>query len=399
MDKYIVALLNNNLRVIIPDFGAFIIKQKEPKIVVFNEYLKHDDGLLIDFMMKTEAVDKGIAMQQLSDFLADAAKAFEAKKIFIIAGLGTLRKDFNGRILFSAEEETGKPDLTNIVEGETIIQLEEEHAPAKLTTKTASKAGLKSTHKATGRKAKEPASKASKSKIAAAVKKTEKTEKKAEPLPGKTIQEKTEPIGKPAPAMSGPTEVDTATKVQPISSGIIAHETISDIAGEPAETANNSSRYSSRQIIRWLLIILLANTIIIAFFVFRNNIRNMLKPKKQTFLVTDSLFNQLSDSVRVAAADTTFVFREIADAVVTDKDSVPDGDLRYYIVAGCFRDEINADELVKSLKELGFKAEKFGQIGNLFAVSFVSFDDKELAVKELKRIREEIHPEAWMTRF
>jgi hypothetical protein len=48
---------------------------------------------------------------------------------------------------------------------------------------------------------------------------------------------------------------------------------------------------------------------------------------------------------------------------------------------------------------LGFKAEKFGQIGNLFAVSFVSFDDKELAVKELKRIREEIHPEAWMTRF
>jgi len=86
MDKYIVALLNNNLRVIIPDFGAFIIKQNKPKIVVFNESLKHDDGLLIDFMMKTEGVEKEIAMQQLSDFLANAAKVIEARDILTIEG-------------------------------------------------------------------------------------------------------------------------------------------------------------------------------------------------------------------------------------------------------------------------------------------------------------------------
>jgi hypothetical protein len=75
------------------------------------------------------------------------------------------------------------------------------------------------------------------------------------------------------------------------------------------------------------------------------------------------------------------------------------GDYRYYIVAGCFRDEINADELVGSLKDMGYKAEKFGKIGDLYAVSFASFDDKELAVKELARIRKEFHPDAWMTRF
>jgi hypothetical protein len=47
----------------------------------------------------------------------------------------------------------------------------------------------------------------------------------------------------------------------------------------------------------------------------------------------------------------------------------------------------------------GFNAEKFGKIGNLYAVSFASFNNKEPAVKELKRIREEIQPEAWMTGF
>ncbi len=59
---------------------------------------------------------------------------------------------------------------------------------------------------------------------------------------------------------------------------------------------------------------------------------------------------------------------------------------RYYIVAGCFRDEVNADSLVASLKLLGYKAEKFGKIGNLYAVCFASFDDKEKAVPELKKI-------------
>jgi hypothetical protein len=87
------------------------------------------------------------------------------------------------------------------------------------------------------------------------------------------------------------------------------------------------------------------------------------------------------------------------DNLINQEGLVVDGNIRYYIVAGCFRDEINADELVESLQNVGYKAEKFGKIGDLYAVSFASFDDKDLAVKELERIREEFHPDAWMTRF
>ncbi|NJM14971.1 MAG: hypothetical protein HC896_05945 [Bacteroidales bacterium] len=52
MDAYIVELLNSNKRVIIPDFGAFIVKQGTPVTYVFNEFLKYNDGLLIDHVAK-----------------------------------------------------------------------------------------------------------------------------------------------------------------------------------------------------------------------------------------------------------------------------------------------------------------------------------------------------------
>jgi hypothetical protein len=160
-----------------------------------------------------------------------------------------------------------------------------------------------------------------------------------------------------------------------------------------------SSRWPSRKIVRWMLIILLANSTVILFLIYQDQFRNLFKPKPQSYFITDSLFDRLSDSVKVAAVDTSLVFKEVYDTAGATVNNHEEGNLRYYIVAGCFRDEVNADDLVKSLKDSGFNAEKFGTIGNLYAVSFVSFEDKELAVKELKRIREEIHPEAWMTRF
>ncbi len=304
MDKYITALLDNNLRVIIPDLGAFILKQKDPKVVVFNESLKHDDGLLINYMMKCENIDQGIAQQQLSDFLTGVGKALESKKVFAIEGLGSLRKDFNGRIIFAAHDGNGKPDLADLITEESVIQLDDE----------------------------------------------------------------------PEVKKEVPVEVHAGSTVP-----------------------GNSGNYSSKQVVRWLAIIFLVNTAVIAFFIFRGKALPDVKPEAQSFFVSDSLFNQLSDSVRMAVADTSQVFAEVSGAAAAD--SMNDEDLRYYIVAGCFRDEINADELVKSLTDVGYKAEKFGRIGNLFAVSFASFDKKELAVIELQRIREEIHPDAWMTRF
>ena len=359
MDKNIVALLNNNFRVIIPDFGAFIIKQKEPKIVVFNEFLKYDDGLLIEFMVKTEGMEKEMARQQLSDFAGYAARELEIGNIVAIEGLGMLQKESNGKIVFTAEHEIRKPISSKSAEEESVIQLDEEKPLPKPKPKT---------------------------------KRTPKTASKVTPeVPEPKAEETKQEVPEPTVVSITPEVKDTSEGKAPV-------ETTTSLLVPSAEAVKPTGNWS-KQVVKWFLILLLANIVIIAYFVFQDNIRTLFKPKNEPFLVTDSLFDQLADSVRVAATDTALIFRKASTDSTVEENTPLQGNIRFYIVAGCFRDEINADELVKSLKNNGFDAEKFGKIGNLYAVSFVSFDDKELAVKELKRIREEIYPEAWMTRF
>jgi nucleoid DNA-binding protein len=364
MDKYLVALLNNNLRVIIPDFGAFIIRQQEPKIVVFNEFLKYDDGLLLQYLIKTEAIEMDVARRLLSEYTGHATRALETGEAFTIAGLGELQKDRSGKIVFTAESVTSTRDKVQSSQEDTVIQLVDENSEPKPKPRPKPKLKEKTVPKAVSKNTQElPVSKV-----------TETPPKVPEPI-----------------TMTIEPEVNITPKIQtPV-------ETLSTAIHSVVKDKQTGDRRI--QIRKWVLILLLANIVILAFFIFRNNIRNVFKKNIEPIGIMDSVIKQLGDSVRAAAADTSLIFREASnDSSVIKNDSLK-VNLRYYIVAGCFRDEINADELVRSLKKMGFNAEKFGKIGNLYAVSFVSFDDKELAVNELERIRKEIHPEAWMTRF
>jgi len=69
---------------------------------------------------------------------------------------------------------------------------------------------------------------------------------------------------------------------------------------------------------------------------------------------------------------------------------------KYYIVAGIFREEVNANALVKQLSEKGYDSELFGKIGNLYAVCYSSFDNINDAEKELERIKISTNKEAWI---
>jgi len=303
MDSKIVSLLNSNLRVIIPNFGAFIIRQQDPRIVVFNEILQNNDGLLLDYFMKTEGVEPDVAEQLLSEYTNNALRQIESGKIVIIEGLGSLRKDKAGKIEFIQENEILMADVLEI---ETPIS---------------------------------------------AV---------SEPM---YIPEKEKPV----------TQILQSNAQVPL---------------------------RIPKVLKWIIIILFANLLVILFFVVKDNSRNKLQKPENRTIREQSLSDQLADSMRAAAADTSLFYDEATSVPEPDGITISaGGELRYYIVAGCFRDEVNADELVTSLKNSGYHAEKFGKIGELYAVSFASFDDKELAVKELAKIREEFHPDAWMTRF
>ena len=153
----------------------------------------------------------------------------------------------------------------------------------------------------------------------------------------------------------------------------------------------------TNQVLIWILLILFANAAILAWFVYKEDIRGIFKKNRAPAEFSDSVIQRLSDSVKVAASDTTLVFGETADQTEVLPAAQPIETARYYIIAGSFVDEANADALVASLKIRGFKAEKFVRTGNRYYVSFASFNNKESAYKELKRIREEVEPKAWLS--
>src|SRR4030042_837214 len=105
MENHIQYLLNTNLRIIIPDFGAFIIRQKEPLVIVFNELLRYNDGLLIDYIARHENIDKDMAKHQVTEYTENLVKALDSSKEVKLEGIGTLHKTGEDKIEFV---QTGK---------------------------------------------------------------------------------------------------------------------------------------------------------------------------------------------------------------------------------------------------------------------------------------------------
>jgi nucleoid DNA-binding protein len=351
MEKSIINLLNNNLRVIIPDFGAFIVRQKQPKIIVFNEFLKYDDGLLIDVITKNEGIEIDVARQRITDFVAEANKILESGKPFVVKGLGVLQMDSTNKIVFTSDKDISLSGGKTMESTQAVINLDEKKpAPHK---------------EIKPKQVKKPAPEIN----------TETKEQEVQ----KSIQEE-------------PVVIEESTNEQQIQKPKVIN--VSPAASE-SQLTTKPVKNKTNEILFWVILFLLANAIILAWFVFNNNRMATRNPRT----AADSTLQNLTDSAGITAIDTSVLLHEAARFEPVKEDVAIHENIKYYIVAGCFKEEVNADELVKELKSKGFRAEKFGQIGNLYAVSYASFDDKEPAMNELSRIRLEVSPDAWMTRF
>ena len=108
MEKYIIELLDNNVRVVLPDLGAFIVKQRKPLKIIFNEFLKYNDGLLIEYVAKSENISKEEATKKVTEYVDGVKGKLDKNEKINITGLGTLKKDPSGNISFNLEGEPEK---------------------------------------------------------------------------------------------------------------------------------------------------------------------------------------------------------------------------------------------------------------------------------------------------
>ncbi|MBI5218448.1 MAG: SPOR domain-containing protein [Bacteroidia bacterium] len=119
INQYIRELLSDNNRIIIPDFGAFIARVSsnlkdagslENKTIVFNDILKFNDGLLLNYIIKVENVDITVALQKVTEYTENIKAEFNKGNTYFIEGIGRLQKDMRGNVILVQAPENPAED-------------------------------------------------------------------------------------------------------------------------------------------------------------------------------------------------------------------------------------------------------------------------------------------------
>ncbi|MCU4162401.1 HU family DNA-binding protein [Carboxylicivirga caseinilyticus] len=112
MEKHILSLIKENNRVIIPNFGAFIVAKENGFTILFNNFLSFNDGLLIDYVASNEGITSEQASEKVDKYVEEVKQKLDSSGEYIINGLGTFTKDATGILRFTqAEEVNGEEDL------------------------------------------------------------------------------------------------------------------------------------------------------------------------------------------------------------------------------------------------------------------------------------------------
>jgi nucleoid DNA-binding protein len=376
MIQYLLQILENNNRVIIPEFGAFIIKHREPLTIVFNEFLQYNDGQLIDAIAKQEKTDRESAKEKLDEFVKSINDTLNKGKEFSLGQLGILTKNTAGRISL---EESGTTDQPKVKKETKEVHLETEKEIKKDEPASIVKEGKPHTEK-------EPVKTESKKDPGTSYAKPEKSNLRS-PL----YQSK----------QSGHEEASHART----SKNHIVKEPERNYQKEIPET--KSRRIN---VIAWIVVILIVNGIIVAYFLTSERLdKYFLKEETKSETATAEkpvvkkpVVEKVATPAKTQVKTQQQVMAEIEDSVKKAvKEQMPAKTVdisgkRYYIVAGVFSNEQNAKKMVRQLKQKGYNAENFGKIGSMFAVSYEVLPSKDAADKYLAKIKKDFDPKAWI---
>jgi nucleoid DNA-binding protein len=405
MEKHIQYLLNTNLRIIIPDFGAFIIRQKEPLVIVFNELLRYNDGLLIDYLARHENIEKDMAKHQVTEYAENLVKTLESGKEVKLEGIGTLRRTGEDKIEFvQAGKDVPKRSSKKVPEKKTNASPADKTVTFELIPENTGTAA-KTANEIKARKGRKEIEKPRKAEILPkasrdAEKKPQASDKKSQEdkiVPAKPAEEKTAKTIKEVPVVKAETQVPK----QPVARQAV---TVPSAKQAPEKT-------KKRQQILWILLVVVAIVLINVWVIFHTQIRTMFGGK----LVADTLGLVVEPDTmaeQAVMADSFYAPQELPDDNLSTKGEIVSqespveveklpvaGEKKYYIVAGCFGDEANADAMVQTLIQKGFPAQKYGKRGNLHCVSYSSFKNRDKAITELEKIRKEEDPDAWLNEY
>ena len=378
---YIQELLATNNRVIIPNYGAFLVRatskskdantlEEKLKDIYFSPFLKFNDELLEKYIIQKEGVTKEQAAEKIKEFIENIKKELEAEKPFIIKDFGQFTADKQGKVSFETFTKENEVKQTE-------VKKETAKPAAKKTTtkKTTAKETKPETKKVTPVKEAEPKKEDKKEKAPVV------EEKKKEPkLEEFKAEEKVKPKEVAKPVTEQKPIYSYKKEKKPVNKGLIWSIAI----GLPVAV-----------IFVWAL--LNFSTVKKVFTKDKAKTEKVAKKKSATSkktVVKKKTAQVKKDSEKIETAKKESVSKPAEKKVVEKKPVSPQK--KYYIIAGSFKNEKYATSYLNKLKAEGYNAEKLAERNGMYAVSYSSFADKRKALAEYRFLTQEKKLQAWI---
>jgi nucleoid DNA-binding protein len=374
--SYIQELLSNNNRVIIPNYGAFLVRatskgkdsnKLEDKLsdIYFSPFLKFNDELLERYIVKKEGITKDLAGEKIKLFIEEVKNKLNSDSVYDIKNFGQFTMDKQGKVLFNPVSV----EKTNI---------EKESETPKEETK-------KETKKSMAKTPKEPAKKA-----------PAKTKTPKEPEKELVIDVKPDSI---------PVKEEIKPEIKEEVKPIVKTEVKQPIAPPKPEIKFTSKKKESsiNKGLVWSIAIglPLAAIFIWALLNFDTVNKILKKDAKQAQKIEKTAKTEpekvVAEEVKAEPTAEDIIEQKVkTEQAKTATTQAASNVKKYYIIAGSFKKETYADSYLKSLQEKGFPAERLAERNGMYAVSYYSFTDKAQALAEYRVITQEKGLTAWI---
>lgn len=365
MEQYLLELIKTNNRVIVPNFGAFIVSRDAGTTVLFNNFLSFNDGLLINHVSKKEDIDTHEATRKVSDLVDNIKQELDKNGEYTIEKLGSFTKDQNGILRFTQDPHLAallpdeKPKEKKPEEDMALLDIDNEEPPEKTKKSTDDK-------KRNAEPKKSPASEGKK--------KTQPVQKEKE------VRGKKEKV-----AVSAQKKEFEPQKSKAPSAPVI----------EAGKTQKDEGKRSFLP--PWLIgLIILIPVVVILLYLFWWRDRDKREEQtKDPIGIVDTMPKQPAiDSAAIKKAEEERLRKE---EEARKQEEAQKGSLRgHHIIVGSFKNEANARNLVNDLKSKGFEnAFSFREKG-LTMVSAESHESLVKAREAQEKLLQEQRLENWI---
>ena len=337
LSKYIKELIPNNSRIIIPDFGAFMIQDTpKGKVISFNDFLKFNDSILLNRIITAEKVDSAKGKEEIKAYIAEIEAAFKAGEKFAVDGVGYLSKDSQNNINFEQDES----------------------AKGKSTPKAAAKPKTEEVKAAAAEtKAEAPKAEAP----------------KAEAPKAPAAESKPQPAAATKPQISAP-QPSAAPKTT---------STYNSYSNNKMEIKTKSRSLTP-------ILIVVASLVIVGVLIWLAIDFNWFGPFKTAKEAPAPI--EVVDTT--PAVDTT-VYEEPEPEPVIVEEPVDPSSMRYHIIAGSFQIESNAIRYQEDMRTRGYNAVILTRGTGYHYVSIKAFETRAEAVAEWRNMTID-NPNLWI---